>query len=124
MSDVTRILSQIDAGDPSAAEKLLPLVYEDSAGWRPARAADARRPDQETNAEPVRYERRRWCPRSLEFGDARPCPLPLDEALVRDNEVLNSYHPSQRQQSCWWRSGAHSGRHAAPDRAGEVGETE
>ena len=28
MSDVTRILSQIESGDPSAAEKLLPLVYE------------------------------------------------------------------------------------------------
>jgi RNA polymerase sigma factor (TIGR02999 family) len=27
MSDVTRILSQIDAGDPHAAEQLLPLVY-------------------------------------------------------------------------------------------------
>lgn len=27
MSDVTRILGQIDGGDPSAAEKLLPLVY-------------------------------------------------------------------------------------------------
>lgn len=29
MSDVTRILSQIEAGDPQAAEKLLPLVYEE-----------------------------------------------------------------------------------------------
>jgi hypothetical protein len=29
MSDVTRILSQVDAGDPSAAEQLLPLVYAD-----------------------------------------------------------------------------------------------
>jgi RNA polymerase sigma factor (TIGR02999 family) len=29
MCDVTRILSQIDAGDPSAAEQLLPLVYEE-----------------------------------------------------------------------------------------------
>ena len=29
MSDVTRILSQIDSGDPSAAEKLLPLVYDE-----------------------------------------------------------------------------------------------
>jgi hypothetical protein len=28
MSDVTRILSQIEQGDPQAAEKLLPLVYE------------------------------------------------------------------------------------------------
>src|SRR6188474_1054522 len=27
MSQVTRILSQIEAGDPSAAEQLLPLVY-------------------------------------------------------------------------------------------------
>jgi RNA polymerase sigma factor (TIGR02999 family) len=29
MSDVTRILSAIEAGDPHAAEQLLPLVYEE-----------------------------------------------------------------------------------------------
>jgi RNA polymerase sigma factor (TIGR02999 family) len=29
MADVTQILSQINSGDPSAAEQLLPLVYED-----------------------------------------------------------------------------------------------
>jgi RNA polymerase sigma factor (TIGR02999 family) len=29
MSDVTRILSQIEQGDPRATEKLLPLVYEE-----------------------------------------------------------------------------------------------
>jgi RNA polymerase sigma factor (TIGR02999 family) len=29
MSEVTHILSQFDAGDPRAAEKLLPLVYEE-----------------------------------------------------------------------------------------------
>jgi RNA polymerase sigma factor (sigma-70 family) len=29
MSDVTRILSQIDSGDPAAAEHLLPLVYDE-----------------------------------------------------------------------------------------------
>lgn len=29
MSDVTRILSQIESGDPSAAEQSLPLVYEE-----------------------------------------------------------------------------------------------
>ena len=29
MSDVTRILSQIDQGDPQAAEMLLPLVYDE-----------------------------------------------------------------------------------------------
>ena len=29
MNDVTRILSRIEAGDPSAAEQLLPLVYDE-----------------------------------------------------------------------------------------------
>lgn len=29
MSDVTRILSKLDAGDPTAAEQLLPLVYDE-----------------------------------------------------------------------------------------------
>ena len=29
MSDLTRILSQIESGDPSAAETLLPLVYDE-----------------------------------------------------------------------------------------------
>ena len=34
MSDVTRILSAIEHGDPSAAEQLLPLVYRSCANWR------------------------------------------------------------------------------------------
>jgi RNA polymerase sigma factor (TIGR02999 family) len=29
MSDVTQILSQIESGDPSAAEQLLPLIYDE-----------------------------------------------------------------------------------------------
>ena len=29
MSEVTRILNSIDQGDPTAAEELLPLVYEE-----------------------------------------------------------------------------------------------
>lgn len=29
MSDVTRILSQIDQGDPNAASQLLPFIYEE-----------------------------------------------------------------------------------------------
>lgn len=39
MSDVTRILSQIEAGDPSAAEKLLPLVYDELRKLAAARLA-------------------------------------------------------------------------------------
>ena len=29
MTDITQILSQIESGDPSAAEQLLPVVYEE-----------------------------------------------------------------------------------------------
>ncbi|MEY4176968.1 MAG: hypothetical protein RLY70_542 [Planctomycetota bacterium] len=39
MSDITRILSQIESGDPSAAEKLLPLVYDELRKLAAARLA-------------------------------------------------------------------------------------
>ena len=39
MSDVTQVLSQIESGDPSAAEKLLPLVYEELRKLAAARLA-------------------------------------------------------------------------------------
>ena len=39
MSEVTRILSQIDEGDPSAAEQLLPLVYDELRKLAAARMA-------------------------------------------------------------------------------------
>ena len=40
MSDVTRILSQIDAGDPAAAEQLLPLVYDELRKLAAAKLAE------------------------------------------------------------------------------------
>jgi RNA polymerase sigma factor (TIGR02999 family) len=40
MSDVTRILSQIEQGDPQAAEKLLPLVYNDLRKLAAAKLAE------------------------------------------------------------------------------------
>jgi RNA polymerase sigma factor (TIGR02999 family) len=39
MSDVTRILSQIESGDPKAAEQLLPLVYHELRKLAAARLA-------------------------------------------------------------------------------------
>jgi len=42
VSDVTRILSQIEAGDPKAAEKLLPLVYDELRKLAAARLAQER----------------------------------------------------------------------------------
>ena len=40
MTDVTRILSKIEDGDPSAAEKLLPLVYDELRKLAAARLAN------------------------------------------------------------------------------------
>jgi len=40
MSEVTRILSQIDAGDRAAAEQLLPLVYDELRKLAAARLAN------------------------------------------------------------------------------------
>jgi hypothetical protein len=45
MSDVTRILSQIEHGDPTAAEYLLPLVYDELRKLAAARLAQEPRPD-------------------------------------------------------------------------------
>jgi RNA polymerase sigma factor (TIGR02999 family) len=42
MSDVTHILSQVESGDASAAEKLLPLVYEELRRLAAARMASER----------------------------------------------------------------------------------
>jgi ECF sigma factor len=39
MSDVTRLLSAIDQGDPQAAERLLPLVYDELRKLAAARIA-------------------------------------------------------------------------------------
>jgi RNA polymerase sigma factor (TIGR02999 family) len=39
MSDVTRMLSQVESGDPSAAEQLLPLVYAELRKLAAARLA-------------------------------------------------------------------------------------
>jgi RNA polymerase sigma factor (TIGR02999 family) len=39
MSDVTRVLNSIEAGDPSAAEQLLPLVYDELRKLAAARIA-------------------------------------------------------------------------------------
>src|SRR5687767_15196942 len=42
MSDVTRILSQIEGGDSAAAERLLPLVYEELRKLAAAKMAQER----------------------------------------------------------------------------------
>jgi hypothetical protein len=43
MTDVTQILSQIEQGDPSAAEQLLPLVYDELRKLAAAKLAQEKR---------------------------------------------------------------------------------
>ena len=52
---MTRILNQIDSGDPSAAEKLLPLVYEHLKTLAAAKMADER-PDHSLQATALVHE--------------------------------------------------------------------
>jgi RNA polymerase sigma factor (sigma-70 family) len=55
MSDVTRILSQIESGDPAAAAKLLPLVYDELRKLAAARLA-RERPGQTLQATALVHE--------------------------------------------------------------------
>jgi len=55
MSDVTQILRQIEGGDPSAAEKLLPLVYDELRNLASARMA-AESPDHTLQATALVHE--------------------------------------------------------------------
>src|SRR5262249_18210595 len=55
MSDVTRILSAIEQGDPSAAEQLLPLVYDELRKLAAAKLAQER-PGQTLDATALVHE--------------------------------------------------------------------
>src|SRR5438874_1040717 len=55
MSDVTRILSQIESGDSQAADKLLPLVYDELRRLALARLA-AEQPNQTLSATSLVHE--------------------------------------------------------------------
>jgi RNA polymerase sigma factor (sigma-70 family) len=55
VSDVTRILSQIESGDPAAAEQLLPLVYDELRKLAAAKLAQER-PGQTLQATALMHE--------------------------------------------------------------------
>jgi RNA polymerase sigma factor (TIGR02999 family) len=79
MSDVTRILSQIESGEPSAAEQLLPLVYDELRKLAAAKLAQER-PGQTLQATALVHEAylrlvdsdeaRHWNSRGHFFGAA------------------------------------------------------
>lgn len=77
MSDVTRILSQIEAGDPQAANQLFPLVYEELRKLAAAKMA-GERPDHTLQATALVHEaymrlvgaEQRWESRAHFYGAA------------------------------------------------------
>ena len=79
MTDVTRILSQIEEGDPSAAEQLLPLVYDELRKLAAAKMAQEK-PGQTLQATALVHEAflrlvdvervQRWNSRGHFFGAA------------------------------------------------------
>ncbi len=78
MSDVTQLLHAIDAGDPRAAEQLLPLVYEELRRLAAARMAQEK-PGQTLQATALVHEawlrlagsdRQQWPGRSHFYGAA------------------------------------------------------
>jgi RNA polymerase sigma factor (sigma-70 family) len=77
MSDVTRILSQIESGDPAAAEQLLPLVYDELRRLARAKLSQEK-PGQTLQATALVHE----AYLRLVGSDRRAEPeLPLDTAL-------------------------------------------
>jgi RNA polymerase sigma factor (sigma-70 family) len=70
MSDVTRILSAIDAGDPQAAHKLLPLVYDELRRLAAAQMA-RERPGQTLDATSLVHEAYLRLVGADNLGDAR-----------------------------------------------------
>jgi RNA polymerase sigma factor (TIGR02999 family) len=79
MSDVTRILAQIDSGDPAAAKQLLPLVYDELRKLAAAKLA-GEKPGQTLQATALVHEAyvklvgdqpdRQWPGRTYFFGAA------------------------------------------------------
>src|SRR5688572_23732383 len=73
MSDVTRILSQIESGDPAAAEQLLPVVYDELRKLAAAKLANEK-PGQTLQATALVHEaylRLVGRDQSAEFWDSR-----------------------------------------------------
>ena len=103
MTDVTQILSQIESGDPSAAEQLLPLVYEELRKLAAAKLAQEK-PGR-------RCRRRRWCMRPTcgwwmsrrpSIGTAAGTSLALPPK--RCGEFWSIKRARQAAVKAWWRA--------------------
>ena len=98
MSDVTQILQQIESGDPSAAEELLPLVYEELRNLAIAKMS-AEKPGQTLQATALVHEAylrlvdveraQEWDSRGHFFSAAAEAIDPTDESASDDLLALD-----------------------------------
>ena len=77
MSDVTRILSQIESGDPSAAEQLLPLVYDELRKLAAAKLAQEK-PGQTLQATALVHEAYLRLVGGIGSGSGSACGIALE----------------------------------------------
>ena len=102
MADVSRILQQIESGDPAAAEKLLPLVYDELRKLAEAKLAQER-PGQTLNATALVHEAYLRLVGDHAFADGRHFFRVAAEAMRRilidrARRKLRIRHGGQREQ--------------------------
>jgi RNA polymerase sigma factor (TIGR02999 family) len=122
MSDVTQILSQIEQGNPQAAEKLLPLVYDELRKLAAVKLAQEK-PGQTLQATALVHEayvklvngqeRQQWNSRGHFFGAAA-------EAMRRILVDNARRKMAQKQGGEWQRTKADFERMSAPETSEEV----
>jgi RNA polymerase sigma factor (TIGR02999 family) len=105
MSDVTRILSQIESGDPAAAEQLLPLVYDELRKLAVAKLAQEK-PGQTLQATALVHEAylrlvgaeqsQRWNSRGHFFGAAAEAMRRVLIDRARDKKRVKRNGSGQR----------------------------
>src|SRR5881396_3766371 len=96
MSDVTRILSQIEQGDPLAAAQLLPLVYDELRKLAAARLAQEK-PGQTLQATALVHEAYLRLVQGERRGVSPTCENPAPDSHVgltprRSPEFANCAH--------------------------------
>jgi RNA polymerase sigma factor (TIGR02999 family) len=107
MADVTQILSQIEQGDPSAAEQLLPLVYDElrklaaskMAHENPGQTLQATALVHEAFLRLVRDEARKWDSRGHFFAAAAEAMRRILINRARDKGRIK--RGGDRQQVDW-----------------------
>ncbi len=102
MADVSRILQQIEFGDPAAAEKLLPLVYDELRKLAEAKLAQER-PGQTLNATALVHEAYLRLVGDQAFADGRHFFRVAAEAMRRilidrARRKLRIRHGGQRER--------------------------